>query len=567
MKRRLIPIVILSLLLALPVAMGAQAPKATFAVSAVKQPVVLKSAETISAAQLRDYLSFVASDEMEGRTTPSRGLDATAKFIATVLSRAGVKPAGDDGTYFQKITLRKEKLVPEGTDLDLNGQKFAYGKDYFAGANAGSASGTMIYAGDGWFIKAKNIDPYEGLDPKGKIVIVNQISGLPAGLTVKDLTAGKSGEDWILPATYAQKKGAVGIIALLPLLTQATPDALENMRRSAEGGSFYPEKLPRPGVQLPTIAAGVRLAQAIFAKETVDARTIDARTILASFPAGTVIGTPVKPFELAADKKVRFSIKTGSESVISQNVVAIVEGSDPVLKNEYVALGAHYDHSGTGTAVAGDAILNGADDDGSGTVALMAIAEALMKAPKRPKRSVLFVWHMGEEMGMWGSQYFTTFPTVPLDKVVAQLNIDMIGRSKAADDTNPRDKDLSGPNELYVIGSKMMSTELGELSEAVNANYQKLSFNYKYDDPKDPERFFYRSDHISYARKNIPIIFYFTGVHADYHGRGDEVSKIDFPKYEKVTRTVYVTLWEIAEMKTRPKVDKPLPAEAKIPML
>jgi Zn-dependent M28 family amino/carboxypeptidase len=562
MKRKLIPIVVLSLLLALPVAIGAQGAKATFTVSAVKQPVVLKSAETISAAQLKDYLSFVASDEMEGRADPSRGLDTTAKFIATMLSRAGVKPAGDDGTYFQKITLKKDKLAADGMDFDLNGQKFAYGKDYFAGAIAGSVSGTMIYAGDGWFVKAKNIDPYQGLDPKGKIVVVNQVTGLPAGLTINDLMTGKSGEDWMAPVTYAQKKGAIGVIALLPLLTQANPDTLETMRRSAEAGSFYPEKLPRSGAQLPTIAAGVKLAQAIFAREKVD-----AKTILASFAVGTAIGTPVKPFELTADKKVRFSIKTTSESVISQNVVAVVEGSDPVLKTEYVALGAHYDHIGTGNPVNGDAIRNGADDDGSGTVALMAIAEALMKAPRHPKRSILFVWHMGEEMGLWGSQYFTTFPTVPLDRVVAQLNIDMIGRSKAAGDTNPRDKDLSGPTEIYVIGSKMMSTELGELSEAVNANYLKLSFNYKYDDPKDPQKFFYRSDHISYARKNIPIVFYFTGVHADYHQPGDEVSKIDFAKYEKVARTIYVTLWEIAEMKTRLKVDKPLPAEARIPTL
>jgi Zn-dependent M28 family amino/carboxypeptidase len=300
----------------------------------------------------------------------------------------------------------------------------------------------------------------------------------------------------------------------------------------------------------------VPLAQAIFAKEKTD-----ARAIMTSFPGGT----PVKPFELTADKRITFTVKTTSETLASQNVVGVIEGSDPVLKGEYVALGAHYDHSGTATSAppGTDAIFNGADDDGTGTVALLAIAESLSKAPRRPRRSAIFVWHMGEERGLWGSRYFTTFPTVPIDKIVAQLNIDMIGRSKAEGDTNPRDKDLSGPNELYVIGSKMMSTELGELSEAVNNQYLKLSFNYKYDDPKDPERFFYRSDHIEYARKNIPIIFYFTGVHADYHQLSDDVSRIDFPKFEKVTRTVYMTLWEIAEMKARPRVDKELPAEAK----
>ena len=550
-KRMLVPIAALVLLLAL--APLAAAPPA-FTPTAVKQALVRRSAETITAAELRDYLTFVASDEMEGRATPSRGLDTTAKFLATMLSRAGVKPAGDEGSYFQKIVLKKDRIAPDGTEVELAGRKFAFGKDFIARPPAASVSGAMVFAGDGWFIKSKNMDAYQEHDPKGKIVILTQ-AGLPRGMTFDELMKMKRGEDWEEPMAYAQKKGAVGVITLNPLLTQANPDAMDRLRRSAESGMFYPEKLPpMGGSRLPSITANLSLASAIFAGEK-----ISVRTIMMSFPEGT----PVKPFALAPDKQIRFTIKTTTESVASQNVVAVVEGSDPALKAEYVALGAHYDHSGTGAPVNNDSIRNGADDDGTGTVALLAIAEALVQAPRRPKRSALFVWHMGEEMGLWGSQYFTTFPTVPIDKIVAQLNIDMIGRSRADGDTNPRNKDLSGPNELYVIGSKMMSTELGELSEAVNNAYLKLSFNYKYDDPKDPEQFFYRSDHIHYARKNIPIIFYFTGVHADYHQPGDEVSKIDFPKFEKVTRTIYATLWEIAEMKARLKVDKELPAAAR----
>jgi Zn-dependent M28 family amino/carboxypeptidase len=247
----------------------------------------------------------------------------------------------------------------------------------------------------------------------------------------------------------------------------------------------------------------------------------------------------------------------------TQNVVAVFEGSDPVLKNEYVAVGAHYDHVGVGVPVNGDAIYNGADDDGSGTTAILAMAEALAKTSPRPKRSVLFVWHCGEEKGLWGSQYFTQFPTLPLASIVTQLNIDMIGRSRQEGDTTPANKELSGPNEIYVIGSKMMSTELGALSERVNASFLNLNFNYKYDDPADPNRFFFRSDHFNYAQKGIPIIFYFDGVHEDYHRPGDEVSKIDFQKMEKVTRTVYLTLWEIANSPQRPRVDKQLPAGLK----
>jgi Zn-dependent M28 family amino/carboxypeptidase len=255
------------------------------------------------------------------------------------------------------------------------------------------------------------------------------------------------------------------------------------------------------------------------------------------------------------------NLSSRAETVPTQNVVGIWEGSDPVLKDEYVALGAHYDHVGICAPNAADPICNGADDDGSGTTALLAMAEALAKAPARPKRSVLFVWHCGEEKGLWGSRYFTEYPTVPLDHVVTQLNIDMIGRSKKEGDTNPRNKELTGPNDVYLIGSTMMSTELGELVLAVNKSYLNIGYDTRYDDPKDPNRFFFRSDHYNYAKKGIPIIFFFDGVHEDYHQPGDSPDKIDYQKMEKITRTVYMTLWELANRATRVKVDKPLPAQ------
>jgi Zn-dependent M28 family amino/carboxypeptidase len=261
-------------------------------------------------------------------------------------------------------------------------------------------------------------------------------------------------------------------------------------------------------------------------------------------------------------KKITMSVANNVEIVPTQNVVAVWEGSDPVLKNEYVALGAHYDHVGSGCPPNGtDTICNGADDDGSGTTALLAMAEALAKAPTRPKRSVLFVWHCGEEKGLWGSRYFTEYPTIPLNQVVAQLNIDMIGRSKKEGDTNPRNTDLTGPDAVYLIGSTMMSTELGELVNNVNKSFLNLTFDTRYDDPKDPHRFFFRSDHYNYARKGIPIIFFFDGEHEDYHRAGDSADKIDYQKMEKITRTIYMTLWEIANRPARLKVDKPLPTQ------
>ena len=272
---------------------------------------------------------------------------------------------------------------------------------------------------------------------------------------------------------------------------------------------------------------------------------------------------------------MRFGVETTATPVPTQNVVAIVRGSDPKLKDEYVAIGAHYDHVGRRPAAAAPrmpakrppiVIYNGADDDGSGTTALLVMAEAAARSKPRPKRSLLFVWHAGEEHGLWGSAYYTQHPTVPLDHIVAQLNVDMIGRSRAADDTNPENKLLTGPNEVYVIGSKMMSSSLAELSERVNNGYLKVSFNYHYDDPDDSSRLFFRSDHYNYAKKGIPIIFYFSGLHADYHEPSDSVEKIDFTKMERVTRTIYATALALADSPSRPKVDRTLPRQLTEPV-
>lgn len=371
----------------------------TFAQKAIKiDSNARKTAENITATQMKDYLYFIASDEMEGRDTPSRGLDTTAKFIALNLSRWGFKPAGDDGTFFQTIGLKRN-----------------------------------------------------------------------------------------LPPTPAPS-------------ASPTPTATPARR--------------------------------------------------------------MRPFSFNLNEKYNPATMNGADYVKTQNVVAIWEGSDPVLKNEYVAVGAHYDHVGTNPNAPGeDKIWNGADDDGSGTTGVLAIAEALAKSEKRPKRSILFVWHCGEEKGLWGSAYFNKYPTVDVSKVIAQLNIDMIGRSKKAGDVNPKNKELSGENEIYVIGSKMMSTRLGEITDEINKSYLKMNYNFLYDDPKDPNRFFFRSDHFNYAVNGIPIAFWFDGVHEDYHGAGDSPDKIDYAKMEKVARTIFLTMWELADAKERPKVDRQLPPE------
>jgi len=528
---------------------NSKATKSTISAASV---ATQRGVDVIAAAQLKDYLSFIASDELEGRDTPSRGLDTAAKFLAMNLSRWGFKPGGDDNTFLQRIALRRDRVDSDQTRVEFNERPLKLGEDYIPSANSGSATGQLIFAGNGWLIKTKNIDAYKDIDAKGKIaVIFGSPNTLPRGLTRADL-AGTSGEDFMSATDYAARQGVAGIVYVPDF--QFLSNWSRNRQRILERGSTVVEKFQsQVPARIPSITISPELATSLLAGEKQGATTLFEKM----YGAGEVPSS----FPLNADKKLALNIVVKNDSVGTQNVVGVWEGSDPVLKNEYVALGAHYDHVGIGPQRKNDSIYNGADDDGSGTTALLAMAEALTHASVRPKRSVLFVWHAGEEKGLWGSRYFTEYPTVPLDRIVTQLNIDMIGRSKKAGDTHPRNRDLTRPNDIYVIGSKMMSTELGELSESVNKSFLNLNFDYRYDNPSDPNRFFFRSDHYNYAKKGVPIIFYFDGDHEDYHQPSDSADKIDYQKMEKVTRTIYMTMWEVANKPARPKVDRQLPTE------
>ncbi len=520
-----------------------------------------KAAEQITAQQLKDYLYFIASDEMEGRDTPSRGLDLTAKFIAMNLSRWGIKPAGDNGTYFQKIALQRVKVAAAESRIEFGGQTFKYGEGFLATPYAAEVSGQLVYAGHGWVVNGKKINPYEGVDVKDKILIVTGYA--PVGINSAADLGAKQGVDWLTPSDYAKQHGAKAVISL-PL-----PEMMINWElvRSSqiEKGILGVERFDKAdGGETPLVTAARPLIEALFQGEKIGGSEFNI-TKLPEFQD--------KALPLAANKRVSLKISTSIEKAMTQNVVGVLEGKDPVLRNEYVAIGAHYDHVGTGKPSnsegkfapgkgkdENDGIWNGADDDGSGTVAVLAMAEAFAAAP-RPKRSILFVWHAGEEKGLWGARYFTETPSgsISIKQVIAQLNIDMIGRSKQDGDTNPANKELAARDEIYVIGSKMMSTELGDLSERVNRGYLNLKYNYKYDDPNDPNQFFFRSDHFHYAQRGVPVIFYTDGEHEDYHRPSDSPDRIDYDQMLRVTRTIFMTANEIADMKTRPQVDKKLP--------
>lgn len=480
----------------------------------------------ITPSRLRAHLELVADDLMEGRDTPSRGLDITALYISTQLKLWGVKPAGDNGTYFQHIALGAAVADATRTTCKIAGHDLKFGDDFVATGATGKFHGKMVFVGQGWMIKSENIDPYKGMDVKGKVIVV--AGGNPRGFR-QLMRNGKSGVDYLSPDDAVTKLGATGVVRVASdvdlvswdRMTGKTPSRASMQARS--GG-------------VPTVVVKPESMSKVLGDD-------GAKLVASSTPQPG-------PFELTAEADA--DVVMNPPALHTQNVVAVIPGTDPVLSKEYVAFGAHMDHIGISNNGV-DRINNGADDDGSGTVSILEIAHAFAVGPK-PKRSMLFVWHCGEEKGLWGSQYFTNNPTVPLDKVVAQLNIDMIGRSKAPGDTDPEDRMLTGPDEIYVVGSKRMSDDLYNASVAANNDLYKLKYNYHYDEPNDPESIFTRSDHYNYAVKGIPIIFWFDGVHVDYHRPGDEVSKIDFEKMAKVARTVYGLGYRLGNDANRPKV-------------
>jgi hypothetical protein len=310
-----------------------------------------------------------------------------------------------------------------------------------------------------------------------------------------------------------------------------------------------PRHAPAAGLAL-IDTSGLRDHLGVLAADSLEGRRAGTRGAdrAADYLAARLAELGVEPAGDGASYLQRFSIPSvsGGPPDSTQNVVGIVRGADPALAREFVALGAHYDHLGVGPPVAGDSVYNGADDDGSGTVALLEAAEAFARGP-RPRRSVLFVFHGAEEEGLFGSFYFTLRPTVPRDSIVTQLNMDMLGRND--------------PDSLAVIGAGRISSALDSIVRRQAAE-EGLALDWSYDAPDHPERLYYRSDHYNYAQYGIPIAFFFAGLHPDYHMPSDEIDKIEIEKVQRAARLVYRVAWEVANRPERPARDKLTPADS-----
>ena len=490
------------------------------------------------------HLSILASDEYEGRETGKKGAWMAADYIQKQFKSFGlVGPVkGTPNPYLQPVGISSK--VVSGAVLSVGGQAKESLKDFYVAPQTLPATGfdvkssSIVFAGYG--LNKDDFNEYTNIDVAGKVVMIFA-TGDP---TVKAPapTQGRARQTSVgsqqAKIKYLTDQKAAGVL----VINQNADNISAGMRAFLTNGS--------PGLKrakaanspaLPIVTIGTAVANQILAGANTNLDEVKKKIAETMKPASVIIETPVS-----------FAAKMEEKDLIADNVLGFLEGSDPKLKDEVLVVTGHYDHIGMVDDVnATDKVNNGADDDGSGTTGVLMLAEAFAKAKKAgqgPKRSILFMTVVGEEKGLWGSEWYSEYPIFPLANTIANLNIDMIGRG---DDSRPGDN-----NFVYIIGSNMLSDDLDNLSKKANADYVNIVLDEKYNNRTDPNRFYYRSDHYNFAKHGIPVIFYFNGVHKDYHQPGDEVSKIDFPMLTKRAQLVYYTAWELANGAKRPEVNK-----------
>ncbi len=465
---------------------------------------------SITAADISARVHLIAHDSMGGRETPSRGLDMTAAYIAQEFQRFGLKPGGDAGSYIQQYPIETWRPDTVRSSLIVSGNTFAFGHDVLP-----IAGGDVPQGVSGPVVFLTGVAERDPIDVRGKIVI----SALPADARGNLSRASR------VAANAVMNAGAAAMIIVLDV----NDDAWTALR-----GRFVRE---RTGV--PWSRRGA--APAVFVREAAIGTTLAAARI---DPAITRADSGVLRVRALPNVQVRLStVSEVLSSVTAPNTVGILEGSDPVLRNEYIVFSAHMDHVGmTGAgrcrARGADSICNGADDDASGTVSVIELAEAFVQLNPRPKRSMIFLTVSGEEHGLWGSDYFAEHPPVPTGQLIANLNLDMVGRN--------------WKDTIVVIGKE--HSDLGATLNQVSARHPELNMN-AIDDIWPQERFYFRSDHFNFARRGVPILFFFSGTHEDYHQATDHADKIDAEKQARLTKLVFYVGLEVANAVNRPVWD------------
>ncbi|WP_018627197.1 M28 family peptidase [Niabella aurantiaca] len=484
-------------------------------------------ARTITTKDLKSHLGVIASAEMEGRDTPSPGLEKAAAYITAHFKKLGLKP-GNNGSYRQTFGLSKDSLVR--LDLSVNGIPFEAFKDiaplWVQGEKIDLDFKEYVFAGYG--IVDQNRDDYTGMEVKGKLVVI--IAGSPKGF-IPSTEGRQASTTMTAKVRNALLKGAAAVL----IATRQIPS------RAERPVVYRPDwERTAPADAPPVFYIGANVVEKVSGHSYEEVKTaLDNGQAAPEISEATVM----LHYQLQKDRAA------------ASNVLGVIEGTDK--KDEYLFITAHYDHVGKD---AEGNIYYGADDDGSGTVSVLEMAEAFAlakKAGKGPRRTIVFMTVSGEEKGLWGSEYYSENPVFPLDKTTADLNIDMIGRI----DTERMSADTL--NYVYVIGHDKLSTDLPVINEGMNNRYTKLVLDYKFDDPNDKEQIYYRSDHYNFARKGVPILFFYDGMlKADYHKPTDTIEKINFPLMAKRAQMIFYTAWEMANRDQMLKRDLKLPEQA-----
>lgn len=505
-----------------------------------QDPNAQRFAEEINVKNAKKHLNILASDKFEGRETGKPGAEKAAKYIANEFKKLKLT-APVNGGYFQDVP-----LVETSFDVDsfnANGKSLTMGKDFlFSGSGDAKSIDVSEIIFIGYGIGEENYDDLKSINIADKVVLMIN-KGEPMSNGISAISKTSKASDW---STSRFKRFQYVMSKSPSLILAVSPDV------SAALQSYAPRSGRLTIKKEPVANANNRPRSAAMVNITPDL----ANQILENSGKNydelkSSIDNNGLPQSQAL--KAQISIKFGpvNKSVKSVNVLGYLEGSD--LKDELVVYSAHYDHIGLTKDGGVDKVNNGADDDGSGTTGVLSIARAYAKAKKAghgPRRSVLFLMVTGEEKGLLGSEYYSLNPVYPMANTITNLNVDMIGRTGELYKNN-----VDSVNYCYLIGSDKLSTDLHKISENANAVYTKMKIDYKYNDPNDPERIYYRSDHYNFAKNGVPIVFYFNGVHEDYHKPGDEVSKINFELLAKRAQLVYYTGWDLLNRDKRPVVD------------
>jgi Zn-dependent M28 family amino/carboxypeptidase len=512
------------------------------------------SENLITSSSLESYVSFLASPLLKGRKDGEEGLDIAAQYIASQSKLIGLIPA--NGTsYFQPYPVIKKSMDPDKTSIQIisESKDTVTLKDPFfqlvpTGPSDLIIDGEVVFAGYGIKADKYNYNDFGNLQTEGKILLA--MGRAPMSEDGKKCQFAEP--NWTTSRNFQMKLTALMYSKAKAILFVSDPKSgFQSFSESSPGYSGYLNSSITLKSDKEVVNTFMQaMPKVIFINRSVADAILKGSGHSLEELQKNIDATLTPNSFLIPNKQLKITEVTLKEEKILNNVAGYIEGSDPVLKNEVVVFSGHYDHIG----VSGNKVNPGADDDASGCAALLSMAEAFQSLDQKPLRSILFLWVSGEEIGLFGSQSYLNNPLFPLDKTVADLNMDMIGRVKGVADTTD-EHPMTGPNTVFVITDNQ-SKELIQIANEIDKK-SPLDFDYSLSGRNHPLQLFTRSDHYNFVKKDIPILFFCTGLHTDYHTPGDVIEKIDFEKMELVTRTMYEIGLVIANKKTKLVVDNP----------